>query len=187
MADDSESESEQSDDAYAQADALLEEMRRFNKEASSSISSIDKSEAHSAAAAAQMHERLNKTAMSIIQDVVSGAEPGSPEKPSPVGDESEPSENVEKPNAIGESEREQNWSPRLSSTSSVTAAPSRSRFTPRDPKSEEGVASAVSDISRLASKPLIPGEPMLGSSRVGGLAPLAGRGGGRGRPRPRQF
>ena len=199
--DDSEDESEDSDDesehdAYAESDALLAEMRRFKLEASAAMGDIDKSEASNDLAAVKLHDRLNETAAGIIAKVVSG-------EPEEAEEEARPPHAGPNDGVLLE-EAATHWSPpsstassRISGVASV-AAPSggSSRFA-RDGgcRPDSGVGSVLSDISRLASRPLIaddvsfasrPGAPRrpapltsssdLGAFAVGRGAPGRGRG-----------
>ena len=202
--DDDDDESGEEEDAYAQADALLVEMKKFSMAASAAVSRIDKVEASNNDAANELHDRLRSTAARILADVVAG-------EPDPGGGDA--SIAAVEPSGAGELAYlpdEGDWvpsQPDLATTvaTSSTLSSKSGRFgaaaragSPRAARLDaSGVSSVVGDISRLASRPLLgdnfgvgsrPGAPRRPAGFTSGneLGTLpAGRGSGRARL-PRQ-
>ena len=202
--DDNDDESGEEEDAYAQADALLVEMKKFSMAASAAVSRIDKVEASNNDAANELHDRLRSTAARILADVVAG-------EPDPGGGDA--SLAAVEPSGAGELAYlpdEGDWvpsQPDLATTvaTSSTLSSKSGRFSaaaragsPRAARLDaSGVSSVVGDISRLASRPLLgdnfgvgsrPGAPRRPAGFTSGneLGTLpAGRGSGRARL-PRQ-
>ena len=199
--DDFDDDEEEDDGAEAAADALLEDMRRLRAAVSTAVSDVGGREESANAAANQLHDRLNKTAMDIIADVVSGeAEMEQSGVTSPVTQSTPVPHSTPAP-VLDATEPEALWHPETAAAPSAPPAAARSskRFgvQPERGRPDSGVASVVSDISRLAGKPLLADGDGSGASnrpgaprRPGGLTSgshVGGRGRGAGsRPLPRQ-
>ena len=171
--DDNDDESGEEEDAYAQADALLVEMKKFSMVASAAVSRIDKVEASNNDAANELHDRLRSTAARILADVVAGElDPGG-------GDASLAAVEPSGAGGLAYLPDEGNWVPShpdLATTVATSSALSSKsgRFgvaaragSPRAARLDaSGVSSVVGDISRLASRPLL-GDNLSVASRTG--------------------
>ena len=155
-------------EADLEADRLLEEMRKLNRDVASAVDGVGGATEVADTADDKMHSRLDKMVVGIIHDVVNGVDPNEPEEPSPAASAS----------AADDSLQEENWQvPEMPVESSLTAASTMSgtgrggRFSVMQAAETRSV---VSSISHLASKPLLPNDPIgkPGRPRPGG------RGGG---------
>ena len=173
--DDLDSEVSRSDadatEADLEADRLLEEMRKLNRDVASAVDGVGGATEVADTADDKMHSRLDKMVVGIIHDVVNGVDPNEPEEPSPAASAS----------AADDSLQEENWQvPEMPVESSLTAASTMSgtgrggRFHSSSVMPAAETRSVVSSISSLASKPLLPNDPIgkPGRPRPGG------RGGG---------
>ena len=159
-----EGEEEGQEDAYAQADLLLAEMRKFKLQATAALGDVEKSEASSDAAAREMRQQLGKTAASIISEVARGMPPPQSGRSSELGEEEA---------VLGED----SWTVAEGRVGSCVAeahteahadgSGKRATADKDDSRPESGVGNLVSDISRLASKPLLPADALAYSSRPG--------------------
>ena len=184
--------SEEEPDPFEESDRLLADMKKLALQASAAVENIDKVDERNDTASTEMHDRLNKTALGIIAAVVSGE----PEEQAPE----EPPQAELSDGALNESE----WVPPAAETppSSSGGGSSSGRFACVAPPAKNAAAGAVvSDISRLASRPLIAGDsntyasrkgapqrpkPLTSGSELGAFAAGRGRGRGSRMPAPRE-
>ena len=159
-------------EADFEADRLLEEMRKLNRDVASAVDGVGGATEVADVADDKMHSRLDKMVVGIIHDVVNGVDLNeAPEEPPPAASAS----------AADDSLQEENWQvPEMPVESSLTAASTMSgtgrggRFNSSSVMPAAETRSVVSSISSLASKPLLPNDPIgkPGRPRPGG------RGGG---------
>jgi hypothetical protein len=149
---------EESDDG--DADALLEDMRKLTAQLASAVEEIDSRELSANVEAQAMHDRLSQKAKSIMSSVVAGEseEDVSPDAsygpPMPNETEVEPHVSTNSSGAELDGAQAANG---LASARNVGAA--------EPGRADSGVGHVVSDISRLASKPLL--DPGRADSGVG--------------------
>ena len=158
-------------EADLEADRLLEEMRKLNRDVASAVDGVGGATEVADTADDKMHSRLDKMVVGIIHDVVNGVDPNeAPEEPPPAASAS----------AADDSLQEENWQvPEMPVESSLTAASTMSgtgrggRFHSSSVMPAAETRSVVSSISS-PPKPLLPNDPIgkPGRPRPGG------RGGG---------
>lgn len=163
-----------------EADRLLEDMRRLNRDVAAAVNSIDGCTESASAASDKMHSRLTASVLDIISDVAAG-----------VSEHEKDSEAHASSDAIS-LPLEDRWQPvvaavpesvpspaatRGDTASAASNSPARpaGRFKMPPPQQQPEAKSVVSDISRLASKPLLDDSQPLPSRRPGARG---GRGAG---------
>ena len=171
-----------------EADRLLEEMRRLNRDVAAAVNSVEGKTLSFDDESDQMHTKLNAMALDIINDVKLGKSV----EDTPCGTLASSSVSAEDPVLA-----EEMWQPpempempdppaSSSATATLPSSPARpaaggGRF--KAPQSQVEAKSVVSDISRLASKPLLADSAPMPRRPGGSRGLMSGSTMGRGRGR----
>lgn len=185
-------ESDEGEDAAADAaaDALLADLKRLRADLADSVSGVDGREAAAEAAAENMHASLYRSLAGVVSDVARGrpADEPEPDKPAAPPPPTQPEWSFLPPeaavpigagassgaaaSACAPAEASADEPPASSASAKAQARSGRFKAPPTDREAKV----LVSDISRLASKPLLSDElPPMPRAR-GAVRGPAGRG-----------
>ena len=163
-------------DDEAAADALLADMRRLTREVAAAVNAVDERSADAETAAERMHSRLAASLGDMVREVEHGDETdirADADTEALVAEPSASSVAIAAGAATPEAEWQVPQSPPPHQTS--PGGTGRGRF--QAVAAQPAPHSVVKDISRLASKPLLPDGPTHAPARRGGTTRGAASGG----------